>query len=386
MKTLKMNQLSRIVGLVAVVVALTGCGSSKKTLQRGEYYAATMEAIKQLRSSPDSKKQQTVLLQAYPLMKENSMRKITNAMQLNVADKHVIAADEYLALNRIADAIYTCPKALQLIPQPEQYSRELSELLPKAAEEAYQIGERQLKLNTLQSAREAYQYFVKTNEYVGGYRDVNAKIALALEKATFKVIVQKPITPQNHQLSSDFFYNNLMAQMTQAMAGSFVRFFTEEEARNERLTMPDQYLVLDFVDFAVGIMRETKNTVELSRDSVIVGTTPVNGRNQNVYGKVKANFTTFRREVIAQGVLSAKIIYASNGRIDQNRNFPGKYTWFNEWATYQGDERALNDKQKKLSKTEPVMPPPPQDLFMEFTKPIFNQTVSFVKNYYAKIK
>jgi hypothetical protein len=304
-------------------------------------------------------------------------------MEMNSPNKYSIAANEYTALNKIADAIYTCPKALQLIPQPTQYSRELGEVLNKAAEESYQLGERQLKLQTIESAREAYRHFVKADQFVKGYRDVNAKIAEALELATFKVIVQKPITPQAHQLTSDFFYTNLMAQMSQSAAKSFVRFYTEEEAQRERLTQPDHFLVLDFDEFSVGNMRESKSTTDMKRDSVLLTTVTVDGKTHNAYGRVEAKFTTFKREVISQGTLSVRII-AANNRVEQHQKFPGKFTWVNEWATFNGDERALTDAQKKMTKSEPKMPPPPQDLFVEFTKPIFNQTISFVNNYYSK--
>ena len=364
----------------------SSCSSSKKSLQRGEYHSAVLEAVKQLRSSPDSKKQQQVLLQAYPLAKENSLRKIKNAIDLNVPNKYGIAAEEYLALNRLADAIYTCPGALKQIPQPVQYSRELGDMLPKAAEEAYNLGERKLQLNTIQGAREAYQHFTKANGYVSGYRDVNNKMSEALEMATLKIIVEKLVTPKNFQLTADFFYNNLMSQMSKTIANRFIRFFSEEEAYREQLASPDQYLSLEFESFTVGALRESKSTTQLKRDSVIVGTTNVNGKNQNVYGTVKAELTTFRREVISEGVLSVKIINAANSRVEEHKNFPGKFVWFNEWATYKGDERALTDKQKKMTNTEPVMPPPQQDLFIEFTKPIFDQTVTFVKNFYSKYK
>ena len=375
-----------VILFLAAAMLFAGCSSSKKLLERGDYYTAVMESVKQLRSSPDSRKQQEVLLQAYPLLRENSLRIIRNAMDLNAPNKYSVAADEYLALSRAADAIYTCPKALQLIPQPGQYSIELSEILPKAAEEAYQLGESRLRLNTIQGAREAYQHFVKTNEYVNGYRDVNSKIETALRMATFKVIVQKPITPQRYQLSSDFFYNNLMAQLSQSAANSFVRFYSEEEAGRERLTQPDQFLALDFDNFSVGNLRESKNTVEVKRDSVLVGTTKVNGIDQNVYGQVKAELTTMRREVISEGTLAVRMVNAANNRIEEDRKFPGKFVWFNEWATYKGDERALTDAQKKMAKGEPIMPPPQQDLFIEFTKPIFDQTVRFVNSYYNRYK
>jgi len=367
------------------ILFFSSCSTSKKSLQRGEYYSAVMEAVKQLRSSPDNKKQKQVLLQAYPFVIENGLRKIKNAMDMNAPNKYGIAADEYLSLNRIADAIYTCPGALRVIPQPAQYSRELGDMLPKAAEESYNLGVRQLNLNTFKSAREAYQHFVKANQYVKGYRDVNDKMNEALDMATVKVIVEKPLTPNNFQLTADFFYNNLMSQMSKVTANRYVRIFSEEEASRERLTRPDQFLVLEFEEFVVGAMRESKSTVELKRDSVVVGTTKVNGKDQKVYGTVKAELTTFRREVISQGILSVKIINVANNRVEEHKNFPGKFTWFNEWATYKGDERALTDKQKKMTNTEPVMPPPQQDLFIEFTKPIFDQTVTFVKNYYSKL-
>ena len=372
--------------IITVSLLVVSCASSKKSLQQGAYFSAAMEAVKQLRSSPDSKKQQQVLLEAYPLAKENSLRLIKNAMDSNAPNKYSVAADEYLALNQIADAIYTCPGALRIIPRPEQYSRELGDLLPKAAEESYNQGVRQLRLNTLQGAREAYLLFTKTNEYVSGYRDVNDKMDEALDMATLKVIVKKPATPKNFQLSAEFFYNNLLAEMSKATAYNFVRFYSEEEASRVRLSRPDQYLELEFTEFTVGVMRETKASTDLSRDSVKVGTTNINGRSHDVYGTVKATLTTFRREVISQGVLSAKVITTGNNRVEDNKNFPGKFTWFNEWATYKGDDRALTDKQKKMCKSDPVMPPPQQDLFVEFTKPIFNQTVTFVKNFYNKYK
>ena len=382
-----MKKVKIIIGALMVISFVTGCGSSKKMFQRGDYYAAVMESVRQLKSSPENQKQQQVLLQAYPLAKESGLRAIRNAMTMGLANKYCTIADEYIALNQMAEAIYSSPKAMQLISRPEQYISELSEVAPLAAEEAYNLGDGLMRLNTIQGAREAYQYFIKASEYVYGYRNVNARIMEALEMGTLKVIVIPPITPQRYQLTSDFFYNNLMSQVKQSNTNNlFIRYYTENEAKNERLLQPDYYLSLDFDDFSVGNMRESKSTTELKRDSVLVGTTTVNGRNQNVYGTVKAQFTTNRREVIAQGTLSAKVINAFNNRVEEHRSFPGKFVWVNEWASFNGDERALSEAQKKTAKSEPIMPPPQQDLFIEFTKPILNQTVTFVRNYFNRYR
>ncbi len=381
-----MKKLSYLLLVIVATFLCVNCSSSKRALQHGDYYNASMSAIKTLRSNPKSKKSIEVLQQAYPLAKENSLRKIQNALDANVSGKYSIVAEEYLALNAIADAIYTCPKAMELFPQPEQFSKELREILPLAAEESYNLGERLLQLNTIKDAREAYYHFVKAENYMPNYKDVKEKIQDALFAATLKVVVQKPITPKRYQLSADFFYDNLMAQIFKITANQFVRFYTYEEARKEGLNNPDQYLVLNFEDFTVGNLRETKNTSEITRDSVLVGTTTVNGEKQNVYGTVKAKLTVNRREVISEGILSARIINAFNNRVEENRNFPGKFVWVNEWASYKGDERALSKAQLKMTDTEPIMPPPEQDLFVEFTKPIFDQVVSFTRNYYSSYK
>lgn len=379
-----MKRVGYVLLLFVIAFLCVNCSSSKKALQHGDYFKASMGAIKGLQSNPNSKKSMEILLQSYPLAKENGLRKIQNALDANVANKYSIAADEYLALNAIADAIYTCPKAMELFPQPEQFSKELRQILPLAAEEAYNSAERLLRLNTIQNSREAYFQFVKAGMYMPDYKDVEEKIQDALFAATLKVVVQKPITPKKYQLSADFFYNNMMAQISKITENQFIRFYTYEEARKERLNNPDQYLVFNFEDFAVGNLRESKNTSEVTRDSVLVGTTTVNGREQNVYGTVKASLIVNRREVISEGMLSAKIVNAVNNRVEEDRNFPGKFVWVNEWASYKGDERALSKEQLQMTKTEPIMPPSQQNLFIEFTKPIFDQVVSFTRSYYLR--
>lgn len=368
-----------------LILLVASCSTGKKALQKGDYYKATVDAVNRLRSAPDNKKAQQVLAQSYPLAKDAIMRNIQNALNENRVDKYAVIVREYMALNELSNTIYSSPKALELIPSPNQYYTELKNAKDLAAAEAYNLGTIALSLNTIQKAREAYFHFRDADNYVKGYKDVNSKLEEALFLATLKVVVSKPVTSNRYQLSADFFYDNLMAQMSKVTSNNFIRFYTYQEAKNENLKQPDQLIILDFNDFSVGNIRESKNTNEISKDSVLIGTTKMNGTNQNVYGTVKAYFTIFRREVISGGSLSVRIIDAYNNRTLENKNFIGTYTWFNEWATFKGDERALTDKQFKMTNnSDAIMPPPNQDLFIEFTKPIFDQTVSFVRNYYTK--
>jgi hypothetical protein len=56
--------------------------------------------------------------------------------------------------------------------------------------------------------------------------------------------------------------------------------------------------------------------------------------------------------------------------------------WQSEWGTFKGDERALTKKQLDICKLREVPPPPPQDLFIEFCKPIYAQVTGNLERFY----
>ena len=147
---------------------------------------------------------------------------------------------------------------------------------------------------------------------------------------------------------------------------------------------PHQYIVLNFEDFSVGNIRETSNTTDIKRDSVKVGTVKVEGKTYNSYNTVKAKLTTSRREISSGGILSLRILDAQNNQEVQRRNFTGSYVWNTSWANFKGDDRALTEEQKRMCNREPQTPPSQQDLFIEFTKPIYSQAVSYVRSVYSK--
>lgn len=101
-----------------------------------------------------------------------------------------------------------------------------------------------------------------------------------------------------------------------------------------------------------------------------------------VYGTVKATVYHYSKTIRSAGVMDFRIIDANTEKILTVEKMPGEFIWFSEWATFNGDERALTEEQLKLSKQKEIPPLPPQDLFMEFTKPIYDQIINKVKNYY----
>jgi hypothetical protein len=141
---------------------------------------------------------------------------------------------------------------------------------------------------------------------------------------------------------------------------------------------------LDFAAFTVGNIRDVQNTTEMKRDSVVSGSVNVGGVNYNSYATVKAKFTKWQREISSGGTLNVRIIDAMNNRIIEQKKFNGNYVWSTVWGSYTGDDRALTKEQIDWCNRQPQFPPQHQDLFIEFTKPIYTQVVNYVRGYYTR--
>jgi len=373
-----------ILSCIVLLIIATACSTGSLAYKRGDYYKACLESIDRLRSNPKSSKSQSVLINAYPLAQKTALREIDNALLVNAADRYDVLVVQYERLNQLADQIFKCPKAYELIPQPVQYVAELAKARQMAAEQAYQAGIKALETGTADQARMACKYFQDADRYVKGYKDVQAKLIVARYAATLRVIVQKPLVNEDFQYSADFFYNNMLAELHASSRDRFIRYYSPEEAFHENMQDPHQLIVLNFEDYSIGNIRESKDTREISRDSVIVGQVAVEGKIYDSYKTVKAKLTIFRREIESGGKLTINIIDAPGNRGLQHMDFAGSYTWTTKWANFKGDDRALSDEQKKLCNREPQTPPSDQDMFIEFSKPIYYNSMSFIHSVYGR--
>jgi hypothetical protein len=101
-----------------------------------------------------------------------------------------------------------------------------------------------------------------------------------------------------------------------------------------------------------------------------------------VYGSVKATYYYSRKTTTSKGLVNFQIIELPSNRILAVEKMPGEFVWVSEWATFNGDERALTPKQLQISKQKEQLPPQPQELFIEFTRPIYDQLTTKLREFY----
>ncbi len=201
--------------------------------------------------------------------------------------------------------------------------------------------------------------------------------------ATLKVVLEQiPVHSRSLSLSNEFFQNKINEYVSSNRMNEFVRFYTPQEAKTTKLERPDHMIRLQFDDFVVGQVFFKESTETFTRDSVVVGKTEVNGVKKDVYGTVTAKYTVFRKTVSSRGLLDMQIYDPAADRVVNQEKLPGEFVWTSEWASFKGDERALDKKQLALCNRREVPPPAPQDLFIEFCKPIYSQVTSSLSRFY----
>ena len=361
------------------------CSTGKKAFERGDYFNATLQSVSRLRSNPNSSKAIQAVKDSYPMSLTYFQGKIDYALSSNAPFKYTEATDYYEKMNRLSDEISRCPAALKLFSKLNYYTIELDQTRKLAADEQYNAGLENERLNTRLSWKDAFYNYQQAEKFSPGYKDVRSRLEEAKYNATLKVIVEQIRVPLKYQLTSDFFLNQIIENLMRYRPNEFVSYYSPESAKKEGLKNPDQLLRMNFDDFVIGQVYDKESLKEVSRDSVEVGTVTLkDGQKLKAYNTVKAKLKINRRELISNGVLDVIIFDLSRNSIVSQRKFPGQFVWFIEWGSFNGDERALNDKQIAICKHKPIAPPGPQDLFMEFTKPIFNQVTPFLKSFYQQ--
>jgi hypothetical protein len=367
----------------ALMLTLAACSSGKKAYERGDYYNAVMKSITRLRQNPDHSKSLETLKSAYPLALDFFQTQANNEISSNSEFKWKNAISAYNQINQMYEQIKQCPGCMKVVRDPRNFYAEIAPLKEKAAEESYNAGINALMKANRVDARRAYFNFADAQSFVPGYKDVVEYLDKSKFEATLKVILEQIPVPARYNLSGGFFQDKVEEYVhTNYPDQGFVKFYTPQEAKNVNLPYADQILRIQFDDFSVGNTNLKEKEETVSKDSVRVGETKIEGKTVAVYNTVNAKLTTYRKEVTSTGLLSMIVVDAKSNGVLTHKKFNGEYIWVNSWARFNGDERALTDQHLALCKQKEMQPPGAQDLFLEFTKPIYNQLVPALRGFY----
>lgn len=379
MKTIPFRHLLLV---LAIPVLFFSCKSGEKLYNKGRYAESVRLFVKKLQHKPKDEAANRLLATAYQHAQQESDNRVNGYLQGNNALKWEYVRNEYRDMQSLYTAIHSSPAALQLV-QPKDYTAAITGAQENAAEVRYSAAASLLQQNTKADARRAFDELEAALQLVPNYKDAAQLREEAFDLGVVNVMVSNlEVRAPYYQFTANQFRNYLIQGLQQGNVNRFVQFYDQGIAQQENIR-PDESLELYFYDFVVGETYVDRLQRDVSKEIVLKTTKDSTGKENNITQTVKATLFITTKTVVSKGLLDYLITDQMNGKLLKNGRIPGSFTWRNQFGTYKGDERALSDEDKKLMGGRDVPPPPPADLFIEFTKPIYATLTRDLQSFYA---
>jgi len=383
-RVLTNNLTNPLVLLVSLIIMMTTvqCTSGLKRLEKGDYDTAVLQAVNRLRKKPDHKKARHVLIVAYEHAEDYHMKEVKLLKASTAQFRHDDIVGHYEAMNRLHDEISRCPACLSIIPNARYFQEELNVARLAASKAHFEQGLLDLEKNDLYKARDAYRHFQTAKNYTPEYDRIDEYLNTALDAATIHVMIDDiPVHSRSLAISNEFFQNKIM-ETARSFNYRFVQFHSTADVAQYDID-PDQVVVMRFDDFVVGQTLIREKEFIRTKDSVEMGYVETDEGKVPVYGTARATLTLVHKSVNSSGLLDFQIVDAVSGQTIRQDKMPGTFIWEWDWGFYNGQEEALLPEDHELIRRREAFPPPPQQLFVEFTQPIFLQVRDQIRRYYS---
>ena len=251
-----------------IMFLLTGCSSSKKLMERGNYDALIQKSVKNLIKDSSSEEDAEMLDKAYKLANERDLERIKYLKTENNPQSYDELYQTYSSLK------YRQTSVRKVLPlriggrtiqyEYVDYDKYMVEAKKKAADYYYENATRLMNNNTKESYRQAYYEFKKSKDYMGSaYPGIDNSI----NEARYLGISRVLLGVVNNTLFNlpDEFLNNVLTIDTREFSNEWVEFHVR------RLDNETQYdynvdLVLQFIDVSQDIVSDKdyieKKTIE----------------------------------------------------------------------------------------------------------------------------
>ena len=368
--------------IISLTLFLASCATGKKQLEQGNYNLAVYQSVKKLQQKPGHEKASMVLPIAYELAVKERLRKVQYYDNSNERYKWVKMAEEYEEIQRMNNAIMRYPNYPDLLELVD-VSQELIKTRQEASKSFYSRGVELMEINDMSASRQAYHEFQSALSYDPGNTVIEQRIAEAREAGTLNLALEFPSNETNAYLipTTDLYY--AVINEARARNFTFLRVVDPNDVRFE----PHQILRMNLDNISIGQVFVRQEIEQVSKDSVKLGEVQINDSTRMpVYGEVKATIRTYTKTLNSSGILMLQRIDALSGSVLNQTRIPASYNWTSQWADFRGDERALNNHDwDMVNRPEPI-PPSPQWLFVQMSRPLLSQTMRIFNDTYGYLR
>lgn len=374
MSILNEKHMKRIVPFVFILtILMSGCGSSKKQLEKGNYDAAIQKAVKQLRKDPNDVKQIDILDQSYRVSNDQDNERVRF---LKMEGKPSNWDEIYIVYKSLNDRQALVRTVLPLDREGRSidfpyidYMPEMVNAKRKAADFYYGHGIELMKNGMKDSYRQAYAEFLRAKEYVGDYEGIDNKIMESKYQGMSRVFV----SIQNSSIIKfpKEFEDDLLALDFPRLNSEWVEYYTQNLNGDTKYdyfvnvnvkliaVSPDQTMQRDSV-----IKRDIEDgfTYVLDKKGNVMRDTLGNDIKQKKYKTVQCALVETIQTKACRIDGDVEVIQVNPNKALKKDPIGAQSTFENISSRALGDIQALNAKQLERTKTSIV--PFPTDIEM----------------------
>lgn len=367
------NMKRNLLFFVAIIMILSGCASSKKQLEKGNYDASIATSVKQLRKDPQDSKQAATLERSFNIVNEQDNERIKF---LKLEGKPQNWDEIYQVYKRMSDRQTMVRTVMPLnvgtrsVDFPYiDYMSEMVTAKRKSADYYFAHGNELMKNNIKDSYRQAYAEFLRAKDYVGDYEDIDNKIQEARYLGMSRVFVALQNTTMLKFPPE--FETDLLTVDLQALNSDWVEYHTTNLDSN---TQYDYVINVNVRTIAVSPDQTSSEDKVVKRD-VEDGYTYQLDKKGNVMRDSLGNDIKLKKYKTLQCALISTLQTKTcqiTGDIETIQMNPNKLlkkdpigaqsNFQNVSARAVGDQGALNEEQLQKTKTQII--PFPSDIDM----------------------
>ena len=343
---------------------------------------AVYKAVKRLQQKPNHKKASRVLQDAYALAVDFHMENIRGYDISNDGDKWERMASEYEHIDYLNTVIRRYPQYASLVKLVD-VREELALTRNEAAKEHMSRGMMFMEKGDKLSARRAYDEFARADYFVPGDQEILNKMFEAQEAGTVNIAIEFPSREMNSAFvpTQDLYFE--IQNFAKGMNFPFMRFIEVDHPYYK----VDEIIQLGFDDLMIGNLFFDRRQEHIIKDDVFLGEEQINDSTTvKVYGKVQAELRSYTKSINSTAVLAMQRIDARTGEVINRQRFPTTFNWVGQWATFQGDRRALTDGQLDLCQTDEPLSPSGEWIFGQLCRPLFANATQSLNRQYAHLR
>lgn len=373
---INITHMKRLVPIIFILsIIMSGCGSSKKQLQKGNYDAAIQKAVKNLRKDPSDVKQIDILTQAYKVSNDQDIERVRFLKMEGKPNNWDEIYLVYRALNDRQSLVRTVTplnaKGRSVDFQYVDYVPEMVNAKRKAADFYYSHGMELMKSNIKESYRQAFAEFLRAKDYIGDYEGIDNKMQEAKLKGMSRVLV----SIQNSSILKfpREFEEDLLALDLPRLNSEWVEYHTQNLNDN---THYDYFINVNVRNIAVSPDQSMQRDSVIKRD-IEDGFSYVLDKKGNVMRDTLGNDIKQKKYKTVQCALvetiqskacridgEVEVVQMNPNKILKKDPIGAQSNFENISSRALGDIQALNAKQLERTKTSVVPFPTDLDMIM----------------------